>query len=177
MHVLITGPRGVGKSTLVRRVLAELNTPVFGFETKKEPALADPARGTPVYIYEAGAPRRRTEENLVGYCENRRAAAVKESFDRWAARLRAPVPEGHLVLMDELGFLESSSPDFCAAVLERLDGNVPVLATVKDKNTPFLEAVRAHPRGKCFFITEENRDALFEEVLAFLREQLRGEGQ
>ena len=40
MHALIIGAPGVGKSTLIRRVLAELNRPVFGFLTKKEDALA-----------------------------------------------------------------------------------------------------------------------------------------
>ena len=35
MHALIVGDRGVGKSTLIQRVLAELNRPLFGYETKK----------------------------------------------------------------------------------------------------------------------------------------------
>ena len=39
MHALIVGDRGVGKSTLIRRVLAELNRPLFGYETKKEEQL------------------------------------------------------------------------------------------------------------------------------------------
>ena len=45
MHALIVGDRGVGKSTLIRRVLAELNRPLFGYETKKEEQLEDPIRG------------------------------------------------------------------------------------------------------------------------------------
>ena len=50
MHALIVGDRGVGKSTLIRRVLQELNRQVFGFETKKEEALEDSLRGCPIYI-------------------------------------------------------------------------------------------------------------------------------
>ena len=50
MHALIVGERGIGKSTLIRRVLKELNRPLFGFETKKEDALADEVKGSPVYI-------------------------------------------------------------------------------------------------------------------------------
>ena len=56
MHALIVGDRGVGKSTLIRRVLKELNRPLFGFETKKEEQLEDPLRGCPIYIYDAGKP-------------------------------------------------------------------------------------------------------------------------
>ena len=40
-HTLITGPRGVGKSFLIRRVLEQLGRPVYGFETKKEGAARD----------------------------------------------------------------------------------------------------------------------------------------
>ena len=36
MHALIVGPRRVGKSTLIRKVIEALDCPVTGFETKKE---------------------------------------------------------------------------------------------------------------------------------------------
>lgn len=172
MHALIVGERGVGKSTLIRRVLEELHRPVYGFETKKEDALADALRGSPVYIYDAGRPRTQTAENRVGYCKNHCFDAAPEVFDRFAPRLRQPVPPGAIVVLDELGFMESQASSFCAAVLELLDGDVPVLAAVKHKSTPFLEAVRNHPGAMCFYITEENRDALFPQVLDFLRAQL-----
>lgn len=172
MHVLITGPRGVGKSTLIRRVLAELDRPVFGFETKKEDALATEQLGSPVYIYDAGTEHRQTPEGLVGWCKNKHFASMKEVFDRWAPKLRPPVPAGHIVLMDELGFMEASSEDFCSAVLALLDGDAPVLAAVKDKDIPFLSAIRSHPNCRCFFITEENRDALFPEVLEFMKKEM-----
>ena len=171
MHVLITGPRGVGKSTLIRRVLAELDRPAFGFETKQEDALATEQLGSPVYLYDAGTEHRQTPEGLVGWCKNKHCASMKEVCDRWAPKLRTPVPAGHIVLMDELGFMEASSEDFCSAVLALLDGDAPVLAAVKDKDIPFLSAVRSHPNCRCFHLTEENRETLFHEVLTFLRAQ------
>lgn len=175
MHTLIVGERGVGKSTLINRVLEACGRPVYGFETKKEDALADELRGSPVYIYEAWHERRRSEENLVGYCKNHRFDAAAEVFDRFSPKLREPVPKGGIVLLDELGFMESRAEKFCAAVLDLLDGQIPVIAAVKSKDTPFLEAVRSHPRAKCFYITEENRDELFPQVLDFVRRQLDGE--
>lgn len=172
MHALIVGANGTGKTTLIRRVLQELAQPVFGFETKKEDALADPEKGSPIYIYEAGKEAIRTADNLVGYCRNRHAQCIPEGFDRFAARLTR-VPEGcRLMEMDEIGFLESRSKPFCDAVLALLDGEVPVIAAVRDKAVPFLETVRTHPKARCFYITPENREALYGEVLAFLKAQL-----
>ena len=36
-HILICGERGVGKSTLIRRLLAESTLPVGGFVTRRLP--------------------------------------------------------------------------------------------------------------------------------------------
>ncbi|MBE6032057.1 MAG: hypothetical protein E7224_02530 [Clostridiales bacterium] len=173
MHTLIVGPRHVGKSTLIRRVLEEIGRPVFGFETKKEDSLATEEKGSPVYIYDAGKERVQTAENLVGHCKNKCFGTMKETFDRYAPKLMGPVPEGHIVLLDEIGFMESESEAFCGAVMHLLDGDAPVIAAVKDKDFPFLEAVRSHPNCKCFYIDEENRNELFPEVLAFVKEQLK----
>jgi len=169
MHTLIVGARGVGKSTLIRRVLKELDRPVFGFETRKEDQLADDVHGSPVYIYEAGKPRLQAEENLVGYCLNQHPEINKAAFDRFAPKLLAQTANGGIIVMDELGFMESASEAFCAAVISLLDGQVPVIAAVKDKDTPFLGAVRAHHNCQCFYISRENRDALCSEVLDFLQ--------
>ena len=172
MHALITGPRGVGKSTLIRRILAELALPVFGFETKREDSLADDEKGSPVYIYKAGSPHIQTAENLVGYPKNKQPAAMKAVFDRYTPHLRAPVPDGHIILLDEIGVMESSSEAFCNAVLSLLDGDIPIIAAVKDKDTDFLDTVRTHPNAVCFYLSEENRDRLHSEVAAFLAAQL-----
>lgn len=174
MHTLIVGERGVGKSTLIGRVLRALDRPVCGFETKKEDSLADELRGSPVYIYDAWQERVQTAENLVGYCKNHRFDATPEAFDRFAPKLRKPAPSGGIVLLDELGFMESQAEAFCAAVLELLNGDVPVIAAVKNKDTPFLETVRAHPKAKCFYITRENRDALYAQVLGYVRDKIDG---
>ena len=172
MHALIVGDRGVGKSTLIRRVLQELNRPVFGFETKKEEPLEDPIRGCPIYIYDAGKPHCRAQENLIGYHKEQDMAAITAAFDRYAPSLMGPVADDAVVELDEIGFLEAKSDAFCQAVLHLLEGKNPVIAAVKSREHPFLEAVRNHPNARCFFITAENRDALYEEVLAFLKLQL-----
>lgn len=172
MHALIVGERGVGKSTLIRRVLQELNRPLFGFETVKEDALADEINGSPVYIYDAGSKHVQKDDNLVGYCRYHHSTTDISGFDRYSARLLFPHPEECVIEMDEIGFMESKSAAFCSAIMTLLDGKNPAIAAVKDKDTPFLAAVRSHPNAHCFYITPENRDALFFEVLEFMKTQL-----
>ena len=170
-HALVVGAIGVGKSTLIRRVLEGLQRPVTGFVTVKSDTLI--GDGYPIHIYDAAGPRVPTEENRIGLCRQKLLEVRKEPFDRMAPRLLEPVPQGAVTLMDEIGTLENASPDFRQAVLTRLDGDSPILAAVKIKDSPFLQAVRSHPNCRVFRISEENRDSLWQEVLAFMKESLR----
>ena len=172
MHALIVGDRGVGKSTLIRRVLKELNRPVFGFETKKEERFENPVRGCPIYIYDAGKNQCRTSENLIGYHKEQDIPAITAAFDRYAPKLLEPMPKNAVVELDEIGFLEAKSDVFCQAVIGLMNGTNPVIAAVKNRDIPFLNTVRNHPDAQCFYITAENRDALYEEVLEFMKLQL-----
>lgn len=168
-HALIVGSRGVGKSTLISQVLSQLKSPVTGFETVKLPIQSG---AHPIHILEVGRQDFPTEENLVGRCREKCLEVFPQVFDRFAPRLLAPKPHGALVKLDELGILESSSPVFCAGVMTLLDGEVPVIAAVKHKHTPFLDGVRSHGNCRVFHLTEENRQVIQAQVLAFFKSQL-----
>lgn len=172
MHTLIVGARQVGKSTLIKKVVHEIGCTVSGFETKKETGMADAFRGSPVYIYKAGTPHQPTPEQLLGYCKDRHPEVSECAFDRAAHLISEAETAGDLIVMDEIGFMESSSEVFCSEILHRLDGDKPIFAAVKRNDTPFLNAVRSHPNCRCFFITEENREELYPSVLRFVRLQL-----
>ncbi len=172
MHILIVGSNGVGKSTLIRRLLKDVPLPVYGFLTEKE-APAPIGSAEHVYIHSVSGKRTYTQHNLVGTCTNCRSTRFPATFER-AVTYLCDIPAGSIVLMDELGVMESEAHGFCAAVLECLDSDSLVIAAVRDKKSPFLVAVRAHPHSRCFFITRDNGDVLFLEVKAFMNEQLKG---
>ena len=168
LHLLICGEIGVGKSTLIRRLLAESGRPLCGFCTKRIPQ--ENGSGS-VYLHPAIQPessRRYGPENLVGQGDTNGFQAFPQVFDTYGISL-LDAPENGLLLMDELGFLESGAPLFRAGVLSALDGDVPVLAAVKTRDTPFLRAVREHPRAAVYFITPENREALYQELAPIIR--------
>ena len=71
-HILISGERGVGKSTLIERLLSASTLPRYGFITKMRPAGPDGFH--PVYIHPAGQPpheRVYTDANCIGACDSR----------------------------------------------------------------------------------------------------------
>ena len=101
-HALIVGPRRVGKSTLIRKVIETLNCSVAGFETKKESKMEDETLGSPIYIHTIGAPWHYSEENLLGYCKNQKTQRISDAFNRYADKLLQPVPEGTIFALMRL---------------------------------------------------------------------------
>ncbi len=171
-HILICGERGAGKSTLIEKLLQACPRPRYGFVTKMRPAGPDGFH--PIYIHPAGQPlaqRVCTDANCIGVCDSRTHRPHAEVFNGLGVRyIQAARPDG-IIVMDELGFFEARAQAFTAAVLNALAGDVPVIAAVKSRtDVPFLNAVRAAPLAEVFYITPENRDALYEALLPRMRD-------
>ncbi|MCI6967247.1 nucleoside-triphosphatase [bacterium] len=170
-HILLTGARGAGKSTLIRRLCAEAELPVYGFVTKREEA--DETGFHPIYIHpawEEASMHRHTRENLVGTCNQKIHNVCPVVFDALGVRYLAAARPGGLIVMDELGFMEAKAEVFKQAVLHALGGDIPVLAAVKDRrDVPFLNAVCSAPKAALYTVTSENREALFAELLPIVK--------
>ena len=163
-HILIVGRNGVGKSTLIRALLHEIPLPAYGVITKKEAAGQDGF--CPVYIHTYGAERLFSQENRIGLCREGKSIAFPEAFDRFSESIH--FPNDGVIVFDELGFLESGASRFTGTVLHTLDCAPFVIAAVRDKQTPFLNAVRSHPRADVYYVDEQNRDSVRNELLASL---------
>ena len=162
-HIVLWGQRGVGKSTLARRLLEDWKGPVCGFITRSSPPDADGFRS--IYLYAADDPMPvEHTHNRVGRTNRMEHTMWPEVFDGLGVELLRAEP-GSLILMDELGFLEQDAAAFRREVLRCLDGNIPVLAVIKHKtHISFLQEIRTHPRVQLYQVTEENRDALPAEL-------------
>ena len=166
-HILICGERGVGKSTLIEKLLAACPRPTYGFVTKRQPAGQDGFHA--IYIHPAGqslTERVYTQSNCIGACDSRTHRPNPDVFNTLGVRYIRDARPGGILIMDELGFFEAKAEAFTAAVLAALSGDIPVLAAVKSRtDIPFLNAVRTAPRAEVFHITPDNRDELYERLL------------
>ena len=186
-HVFLTGEIQVGKSTAIGKALSLLGDPKpGGFRTVSLPCPEIPQARFAVYVLPGAVPYLDplTEEGLAGFPLDRdHLVAI-----RWGDSLHTPFPEAFvsgglpllnadppgakLLIMDEIGVFESRSPEFCAAIARRLDGDLPILGVVKDKASPFLEQVRNHPKVRLLRVTRENRDGMPQQIYQLLRSQL-----
>ncbi len=162
MTILLTGGRGAGKSTLVRRTVDALNVHPGGFVTRFD----HPAAPDKTLFLGDGADMRAVARVRGGWVERVHA----EVFDGYGVQLvgrSAP-----LVVMDELGRLETEARRFRAAVVRRMLGDTPVLAALGIRDGGWPSELLRLPGALFFEVTEANRDALLEQIVARLSREV-----
>ena len=171
MHVFLTGDIQVGKSTLASKVLAAMgDVRLGGFRTITVDDRPD-AFGS-LYLVPAAAEHPVCgDENRVGIRRGygRGTEGFPEVFNRAGTAVLAGAEDCELILMDEIGKLESDSPAFLSRIAALLDGDVPIFGVLrKEGETPQQMLVRSHPKVCLIEVTAENRDALADEITALL---------
>jgi nucleoside-triphosphatase len=165
-HIFLTGERNVGKSTIISRITAELDFTPKGFNTLPGSRSADDED----YIYILPYGTRLDEKSGIPPVACRRwdadntgppFTAYPETFDTLGADILRNSGGAKLIIMDELGFMEKDAQVFQQEVLNRLDGDIPILGVIKPKNTPFLDSIRAHKNVSTIEVTVENREEAF----------------
>ena len=165
MKILLCGDVNSGKSTMIRKLVADMGVPPRGYITLRLPAGADGK--SYVYLYDiASPPENITDAQVIMSISDAGTERHPEYMDSLAASCLRGIPEGSLVVMDEIGTLESAAPVFQREVMRILSGNYSVFAAVKAQNTDFLRAVRRHPDCELYIITPENRDDLYAQIKA-----------
>ena len=170
MHIFLTGPLQVGKSTVIEKTLKALGQPIIGGFRTVSLTSCLPQALAEVYLVPAGAPGGFDRFHLAGIrWGDGLFTAYPEVFDTAGVELLQNVPAGaRLILMDELGFMEKQDGLFAQAVLAALDGPVPVLGVIKPRSARLLDRVRAHSRVQILEVRPDNRNQLPNVVLARL---------
>lgn len=168
MHIFLTGNVQVGKSTVVERVVSTLGVTVGGFRSGFDHLRAQTDRL--LYMWDAAAPALKDEEHAIVRFTDDKPEVYPHRFDEigGGALRRARERGVDLILMDECGRLERDAHEFQQEVLTTLDGNIPVLGVVRQGYAGWLDHIRNHPKVTLLTVTEENRAALHEQVIALL---------
>lgn len=175
MHIFLTGDVQVGKSTIIKKTLAALQLQgVGGFRSVSVPDLPDGAMS--VYLIPAGDGHPMMGNwNRVGIRKGcgRGIEKIPEAFERAGVQALVDAENMPLILMDEVGRMESAAARFSARILELLNGDTPILGVVqKIADTKLTNAIRQHPNVRVLTVTKENREKLAEEVLRLVSKEL-----
>ena len=172
MHIFLHGPINIGKSTVIRKtldiIIQKKPLTIGGFYTWRS---GDDA--PEIYLSPAGAGREREIHRLASYNKEKGGFICDYSVFSTAARYLSESIDADLIIMDELGFLESEAPDFQRAVHDTLAANVPMLGVLRTgKHIPWHDEIKKNPQVTLQEVSEKNRDSLPQDLAGWFNSQI-----
>ena len=169
--LLLEGRPGIGKTTVIRRLVAELRevgVPVGGFTTRE---LRERGERRGFVAEEIDGP-----QALIAHVDWSTGPAVSryhvdvEALERIALpAMRRAERRGGVILIDELGRMELASDAFVRAVLALLDRNRAVVASVHSRSHPVTDALKRREDVEVIEVSRGNRDDLPGRLSLLLR--------
>lgn len=170
-HIVLCAPKKTGKTTLIERIMQETKAgapsiPVYGFQTKR---FAGSDGVNRIYMFPTGHVQTNSlpsDTCYLGSTCGRVRDVCTATFETYGTALIRSARPGGLIIMDEIGHMEKDARLFLQAIFDALDGDIPVLASVRytDGSIDYLERIKNHPRVQLYMLTEENRDAVYAEI-------------
>jgi len=160
MNIMLTGPRGAGKTTVAQGALYILGVDEpAGYFTEPIGDPVDP-KG---HIMHAVRQKVRTIAHVNSNKGPRvgRFRVNVEAFERYGvAALRDAREDPQIIIMDEIGRFEAHAPKFVAEIHRCLDCPNPVLGVLSAHGGPVVEAVAARDDVRFVAVEETSRDLL-----------------
>ncbi|KPJ49347.1 hypothetical protein AMJ40_05790 [candidate division TA06 bacterium DG_26] len=167
-NILITGSPGVGKTTVIQRVLREFKIEAGGFYTQ-ELRIEGRRVGFELCTLEG-------KKGVLAHTDMRSTFRVGKygvdpaELERLGVEaVSRAIEAGILVVIDEIGKMELHSRNFREKVIEALDSSSPVLATIGPQPLPFLQKIKSRHDVALIEVTRENRNLLVNEIGRLIR--------
>ncbi|KAL8194078.1 hypothetical protein R6Q57_026320 [Mikania cordata] len=172
---LVTGSPGVGKTTLIARILEALkssnpNLKIQGFFTRNIRGGGERVGFEVVTLDGRTAPL--ASINSIRWPTVGRYRVDIASFESLALPELQVKEDTDLFVIDEVGKMELLSSLFFPAVLRVLESNKPLIATIPvpkaGRDLPAVLRLKRHPGATIFSLTKSNRDAMKDQIYSRL---------
>lgn len=168
--LLLTGRPGIGKTTIIKAVSAQLGNRAGGFYTEE---ILGPGgrKGFRLFTLDG-------QSAVIAHIDFKSRSQVGryhvkvDTIDQLGAgAIRSAVEHNPIVIIDEIGKMELFSSPFQSAVLKAVSSSKIVLAAAMSDDHPWLLALKSLPQVTVWEVTKVNRTRLVEQVLRWLEQQ------
>lgn len=167
-NIILTGPPRVGKTTVIRAVIAALEDNCGGFYTEeiKEQKERVGFKLTTMQNKSCILSHRDIKSH---YHVGKYGVDLDCVEEIGALAIKRGIKTGKTIIIDEIGKMETLSRSFRLAVLDALDSKCPVIGTMLFKRQPFSDKIRARKDVEILEVNEENRDKLPDIIIQKLQ--------
>lgn len=160
-NLFLTGKKGIGKSTILKKVLNQIDLSIGGYVTE---------RTYDGYYrkYIARSLSNPKEEYLIVKSDSRNDSKVffPEAFEKGLVSiLDESLKSKDIIVLDELGSSEEEIDVFTSKIFELLDSKKIVFGVLKDVDCEFLNRIKNRSDVTIIRVTEENRDSILDEIM------------
>jgi nucleoside-triphosphatase len=167
-HILVTGPPRCGKSTLIERVVRQIDRPATGFFTRE---LRTGERRVGFAIETLDGKRGiLAHQDLRSRYQVGRYGVSLEDINGVAVPSLIPSGPEDLVVVDEIGKMECFSRLFRDTLIRVLNSNHRLLGSIAIKGDRFIQGIKARDDVLLIGLSEANR----EEALGVVVGELSG---
>jgi nucleoside-triphosphatase len=163
-NILVTGPPGCGKTTLIKEILKELKLDAGGFFTEeiRERGIR---KGFKIITLDG-------KEGILAHVDikspyriSRYGVNIKDLEEIGVKSILKGIKENKIIIIDEIGKAEMLSKKFRETALMALNSQKKVLGTIKFTYDPFTDKIKKRSDTKIFYLTRENREKIKKEIL------------
>jgi len=163
-NILITGYPGVGKTTIINKIIKELSCSIGGFYTHEMRE-----KGTRIGFYitdfDGNQMVMASESSNSPYRVNKYGVNI-EAFEKIGIpAMERALQNADLIVIDEIGKMEMFSPKFCDMLRTVLDSEKPLLATIKKTDCELTKELKRRKDVKIFEVRIENRNHLYQGII------------
>jgi len=157
-NILLTGPPRCGKSTVIEKLVKQIQRPVIGFFTRE---VKEKGRRVGFAIITLDG-----KEGILAHEESKSPRRVGkyrvniDELDRIAVPSMILRSADQMVIIDEIGKMECFSPLFRETLIKTLDSANPVIGSIAQRGNPFIEKIKVRKDVFLVTVSEKNRDSL-----------------
>ena len=166
-NILITGPPGCGKSTLIEEVINRIEEPVTGFFTR-EIKVGGRRVGFSINTVD-GRKGILAHQNIRSQFRVGKYGVNIEDIDSLAVSAMIPAQRKQVIVIDEIGKMECFSDLFKETLIQVLDSPNCVIGSIALKGGSFIQGIKNRDDVTVSSVTPETRDSLVEEILGSIK--------
>lgn len=169
MNVLITGPPGVGKTTLLDKIKKKIEDLDYSTGGMYSPEIREEGKRTGFNIIDIASMQKgvlASTHNTIGPTVGKYRVNLDDINDIGVLALKNALKTSDYIFIDEIAPMELASSSFSQMVWEVMESQKTVIAVIHQRSKhPFILKVKNREDAMIFDINLKNRDSLTDEIL------------